>query len=402
MARKRTKKKQNAKHRIESGYTSVSSQIAPKSTSQTRKDIGSWRRAMDMARNVSGRQLYPLHLLYEDIETDALLTSQKNNRMLKVLSLPFMLKDVNGDTNETETKSFQNEKWVNEISTRILESIWYGHSLVELLIEDGNLITKLIPRTNVNQFEGLVYLDYSNPDKSIKYRESDEYGYTLLEFGKEGDLGLLNKTVPHVLMKRFATSCWSELGEIYGIPPRVLKTNTHNPAMLNRSEKMMRDMGAAAWFIIDESEDFEFAKGVSTNGDVYNNLIGLCNSEISLLSSGALIGQDTQNGSRSKDESAQDMLQQLINYDLSLLEQYWNTSVIPALVELGILKEGLTFAFEVTEDISDLWAMTQAALPYYEMDIEWLNNKFGLKITEKKASGFDQMLNLNLNPNDFF
>ncbi|WP_446662918.1 phage portal protein family protein, partial [Flavobacterium psychrophilum] len=35
---------------------------------------------------------------------------------------------------------------------------------------------------------------------------------------------MLNKAVSHVLFKRFAQSCWSELCEIYGIPPRVLKT----------------------------------------------------------------------------------------------------------------------------------------------------------------------------------
>jgi len=95
-----------------------------------------------------------------------------------------------------------------------------------------------------------------------------EYGAWILEFGQPGELGLLNNCVPHVLMKRFAQSCWSELCEIYDIPPRVMKTNTHDRGMVTRAEKMMKDMGSAAWFIIDGSEEFEFAQGVSTNGDV--------------------------------------------------------------------------------------------------------------------------------------
>ncbi len=399
----RNKKNRNQKATaLPNHFQSIGSQIAPKSISQVRKDIQYWRRTLDMARNVEGRQLYPLQLLYQDILLDALLMSQMKNRLLKALDTPFMFKDENGKTNDIVTEEMQNKRWVNDLCKYVLESIWFGHSLVEFLLENGNISTKLIPRTNVNQFEGLVYLDYTDVSKSIKYRDAYEYGKTILEFGDDNDLGLLNNTIPHVLMKRFSTSCWSELCEIYGIPPRVMKTNTHNPAMMKRSEAMMRDMGAAAWFIIDESEHFEFAQGVQTNGDVYKNLIALCNSEISLVSSGAIIGQDTVNGSRSKDESAQTMLQQLINSDLGLLEEAWNTVIIPALQELDILPQNIYLAFEITEDITDLWTMTKEALPYYDMDIDWMNRKFGLNIVSKKSNVFEQDLSLGLGGDDFF
>ena len=72
-----------------------------------------------------------------------------------------------------------------------------------------------------------------------------------MEFGSPRNYGLLNKAVPHALFKKFAHSCWSELCEIYGIPPRYIKTNTQDPEMLDRAEQMLRDMGSAAYFIID-------------------------------------------------------------------------------------------------------------------------------------------------------
>src|SRR5690606_29827767 len=165
------------------------------------------------------------------------------------------------------------------------------------------------------------------------------------------------------------------------------------------AEKMMTDMGAAAWFIIDESESFEFAKGVSTSGDVYKNLINLCNNEMSLLMSGAVIGQDTKNGSRSKDESAQDMPQTLIDADLQLLEQYWNSTVIPALVRLGVLKGELTYAYEQTEDLEQLWKMTNEASQHYDINPEWIKDKFGIDVIGKKE--VPQQNNLNLS-SDFF
>src|SRR5690606_25031665 len=124
---------------------------------------------------------------------------------------------------------------------------------------------ELIPRYNVVPQTGMFYPEYGDTSRGIAYRELPEFGTWILEFNSE-TLGLMNKLVPMALFTRFMESCWSELGEIYGIPPRVLKTNTQDATMLKRAESMMRDMGSASWFIIDETEEFEFAKGVATNG----------------------------------------------------------------------------------------------------------------------------------------
>src|SRR5690606_37976732 len=253
----------------------ISHQIAPKSVYRTRQDIQKWNQALNLARSVESPKQYPLQLLYNEIVIDALLSSQLENRRLKSLSASFTLSDSNGNANDNLTASLQNKKWVNEINEAIINSRFFGHSLIELNFKNGELEVTLIPRTNVDPVNGFVIPDYQDDIKKIPYRELPEYGTWILEFGKKGDLGLLNSCVPHVLFKRFAQSCWSELCEIYGIPPRVMKTNTHDKGMVSRSEKMMRDMGAAAWFIIDSTEEFQFAQGVQTNGDVYKNLIQL-------------------------------------------------------------------------------------------------------------------------------
>ena len=158
-------------------------------------------------------------------------------------------------------------------------------------------------------------------------------------------------------------------------------------------------MGSAAWFIIDESEQMEWAKAATTSGDVYKNLIKLCRDEISLLFSGAVIGQDTKNGSRSKDQSAQEMLQVLIDNDLDLIEKYWNTKVIPALVKIGVLKGDLTYGYEQTEDLSQLWNMTKDSLEYFDVKPEWVKEKFGIEVTGKREQPKQNTLSLGA---DFF
>ena len=376
-----------------------SGMIAPKAISQARQDIKTWKEAERLTKLEENPKWWKQILLYKDIRKDALLTSQYKNRTLKALGETIILKKPNGDIDQEQSDFLNNAVWSNEINKHILDSIYEGHSLLEFSFNDAGILqVDLIPRENVNPRDGLFYPDYME-DKSIDYREVREYGTWLLEFGEKDDLGLLNNAVPHVLFKRFAQSCWSELCEINGIPPRVLKTNTQDPTMMRRGEKMMRDMGAAAWFIIDESEKFEFAQSATQSGDVYSKLITLCDNQNSLLFSGAIIGQDTKNGSRSKDESSREVLQTLIDGDLVLLEKYWNSRVIPALQALGVIKGDVTYGYEQTEDLEQLWKMTSEVMQYKNVDDKWIIDKFGIQVTGDRVQPSAQNLNLS---SDFF
>ncbi len=281
-----------------------------------------------------------------------------------------------------------------------------GYTLIELNRKEneelsaGELSTPLItlvPRQNVIPQKGIILKDYTD-EKGLDYINAPEYGTWLLDFGTVGDLGLINKAIPHILFSRFAQSCWSELCEIYGIPPRVMKTNTRDRAALNRAEKMMTDMGAAAWFIIDESETFEWASnGVPSTGEVYNGLIKLCRDNISLLISGAIIGQDTKYGSKGKEESSQETLQDLVNADQTLVEQYMNEKVLSALYAIGVLPEdGLIFQYDQVEDLSELWKRTVDLMPYKNIPDEWIKDKFGVEVQGDRAANSQ---NLGL---DFF
>lgn len=360
-------------------------QILQKSLSRVRQDVASWNTALTMARKAEKPKRYLLYNLYDEILIDGLLRSQVSNRFLKSLATTFIISDKSGKVNDEVTAFLQDKIFVNEINKAILETRTHEHSVVELeRIGDpanNDLKCTLIKRQNIEPKEGLFYPDYSE-DKFIKYREMPEYGTFILEFGNTEGLGLLNCAVPHVLFKRFAQSCWSELCEIAGIPPRVMKTDTQNIAMLRRAERMMKDMGAAAWFIIDENEKFEWAESSKATGEVYERLMKFCNNEISMLISGAIMGQDTKNGSRSKESAMQETLQTLVDSDLSLIEQYWNSIVLPALANIGIIPSDLVFSYPESEDIDQLWKMTNEALGNgYDMDLEWANKTFGFKLT---------------------
>lgn len=383
--------------RIERRDTMVA-KLVPKSVSRTRKDISDWQGALRMADRVDNPRRAKLVRLYDDILLDAHLASQVEIRFQQTLAAPFSI--YRGDKeDEGLTEALAGMPWVDDLNTEILYSRLYGHSLVELSAEDGGLHVELIPRTHVVPETGLILIDEGDSN-GVAYRDTKEYRAWILEFGRRKDYGLLNKAVPHVLFKKFAQACWSELCEIYGIPPRYLKTNTQDPAMMARAESAMRDIGSAAWFILDETEEFKFAENsASTNGDVYKNLISLCNNEMSTLISGAVIGQDTVNGNRSKEEVGVSLQDKLVQADRKYLAMAWNDMVLPALARIGIVPEGCRYRPQPEEDTAKLLNQTVQILPYMKVDPDWVREKFGIQVTEPRETG--AVLSAGGN-NDFF
>jgi hypothetical protein len=382
--------------------------VVPKAMARTRADVLTWKSALAMAENIDNPKLYPYYNLVKDMLLDAHTTSQIKNRKLKTLSANFSIKKANGETHTELTSQLQKSVWFGDIIGHILDSEYFGYTLIELnrqVTDAGNddvpfldVEVTLVPRQNVIPQKGIILKDYTD-DKGLDYMNASEYGTWLLDFGGVGDLGLINKAIPHILFSRFAQSCWSELCEIYGIPPRVMKTNTRDRQAFNRAEKMMTDMGAAAWFIIDETEQFEWATtGVPSTGEVYDGLIKLCRDNISLLISGAIIGQDTKYGSKGKEVSSQDMLQALVDADQTMVEQCMNDKVLPALYAIGVLpEEGLSLVYDQVEDLGELWTRTKEILPYKEVSDDWIKEKFGIEVIGNKASTTPQKLSL-----DFF
>ena len=363
--------------------SSLSQKMIRRQVTRTRRDIADWKRALTLAERVNEPRFYQLIDIYNEIADDALLSSQINNRFERTIARQFEL-IVNGKVDEQATNQLRHISIMQDLIKAILESELFGVSLVELSMSNNQHQMSIINRRNIDPINARVYFDALQPNY-VDYRLLPEYGAYILEFNAE-HIGLLNKCVPHILFKKFAQSCWSELCEIYGIPPRFIKTNTSDPEMLDRAEQMVSEMGAAAGFVIDTTEEFQFAQGTSTNGDVYNNLIRLCSNEISMLISGAILGQDTANGNYSREESNSAILARLIESDQRMVEMYMNSIVLPAMRRIGWLNIGTNaeFHFSAVEDNDKLWQIAKEIMPYKEIDNDWLTEKFGIPVADKE------------------
>lgn len=354
----------------------LAGKITSRQRNLSRNDIADWSNAI--RRTLQSQPKYDkLQEIYTDIMRDAFLSSQIAVRRNKILSAPFSLSLGDKDMDIEDNL----RRLVRSAIGYCSDSLFYGYSYLEFTYNDMSLT--LLDRRNFDPQNRLIYFDLAA--EGIPVDRLREYGTTLLEFNSGSD-GLLLQAAPHVLFKRYAQSCWSELCEIYGMPPRYIKTNSQDQELVERYRQMLADIGSGASYILDLDDEMGFASTNATDGSVYERLIHLCSNEISLLVNGAVIGQDTVNGSNAKEQASQAITNDIIQGDKTYIEDAMNTVLIPALASFSIIPQDALFSFPHQEDSAELFSQTIQAANYFDIDTEWFREKFGIEVTASKTN----------------
>ena len=358
-----------------------------------RKDIADYQAAINQTLSQQPRWI-KLQELYNSLMLDAHLTSQVELRRNKTLCQTFALRS--GDKDIELSAELRN--LIYSAIGHVLDSVMYGYSLVEL--DPSTLSLTLLDRRNIDPKNKLLYL---NPlyGESLDYTTLREYNSTLFDF-VSSPLGLLSKAAPHVLFKRFAQSCWSEYCEIYGMPPRYIKTNTNDKELVDYYKDMLANIGSGASYVLDLDDDMGFAAITATGGDVYERLISLCKEELSLLICGAQVGQDTTYGSNAKEQSSQKLLTSVVEQDQEFVQNCLNTKLLPALSALNLLPQDAVFSYPQQEDTNKLFEKTIKAAAYFDIDPKWFKDKFGIEVTSQKTAQSSQLQALKAEDIDFF
>ncbi len=378
--------------------------LVASNTARAKKDIQQWRSALQQAEGVENPKRTLLYRLYQELVLDAHLSAEMQKRTLAVTGSAFSIYLQKDGTAATEKTELLHRPWFFDFLTLAMESVFWGHSLVQIGdVKEGEITeVTLIDRKHVIPEKGL-FIAQESDENGIAYREDRKYSPWLFEIGSDrGNLGLLNKTAPHVLFKRFAQSAWSEFCEIFGMPIRVAKTNTKDQDSLDRMENMMVNTGAAKFAIIDEAEKLEFIEIAKSNGEVYDALINRSNSELSKLINGAVMGEDSKNGSRSKEEVSERTADGITRSDKLAIAGYINYTMIPKLIEHGYPLQGVGFRFEKNKDIQGLWEITKGLLEHKDVANDFITNTFGIPVTDKPVIEKNASLSLKDNLTDPF
>ena len=367
-------------------------QLQRQTDALTRKDIGDWRNAWQMAINVDYPNRQRLYDIYRDVDVDLHLSGCIQQREGFVLARSFKLVDEKGNEN-AEAANFFAKPWFKQLMRYALDANYWGHSLIEL----GDLTTdingrltydgvKLINRKHVIPEYHRVITDLGMDwTTGVDYRQPPFCDW-LVEGGQPDSLGLFLKAATQTIPKKNALAFWDTFAEIFGMPMRIAHTTTRDDKELAKMEKMLDDMGAAMWGMFQEGTEIDVVE--STKGDafnVYDKRVDRANSELSKL----IIGQTMtieDGSSLSQSETHLEVFENIIDADCDMLRDIINEQLVPRMIRHGFPLKGLHFEWDDSVDYTpeQQKAFEEMLLNHYEVDGKYFMDKYGIPVGERR------------------
>lgn len=359
----------------------------------TRKDIASWRRAWQAALNVDRPDRRALYDIYTDSLIDNHLTGCIGQRKALVMQRSFKLADIGGIKDEEATALFDSA-WFKRLLSLAMDSRFWGHSLIELgepEKRNGRMrysYAALVPRKHVVPEYGVILRDQGDDiSAGIRYREGEMASW-VVEAGEPFDLGLLLKTAPQTISKRYALAFWDQFAEIFGIPMRIAKTDIRDKAERQRIYNSLRDMGTTNFGVLPDGTEIDIKESSRSDAfNVFDQRVERANSEISK----AIVGQTmtSDNGSsKSQGEVHLHILEGIAEEDADFIRDLINDELLPRMTAHGFPVDGLRFDWDDRIDYTpeQQVAIESMILTRYDIDPKYWEEKYGIKVTGERQA----------------
>lgn len=369
-------------------FRSIVTEIHLATDALTRKDIADWRGAWQMAINTDNPDRRRLYDIYRDVEADLHLSGCIEQRRGFVMSRSFKLVNSSGDEDK-DARHFFDQAWFKQLLEYCHDSLWWGHSLVELgeVTQDGDGClcydgVTLIPRKHVvPEYHRCIRNAGDHWTSGFDYREPPFSG-RLIEAGKPQDLGKYLKAAQQTIPKKNALAFWDAFAEIFGMPTRVAKTTSRDPKEREKLERMMQATGNALSVVTNSETEIQFVE--SSHGDafnVYDKRVDRANSELSKLTIGQTMTIE-DGSSLSQSETHLEVFNNLVEADRDMLRDIVNNQLIPRMIADGFPLGGLRFEWD---DATDYTPEQQVAFETmiadrYEVDPSYFADKYNMPV----------------------
>lgn len=354
-------------------------------------DISHWRRACQSAINAEQPNRCHLYDIYRDVELDNHLSGAVEQVNGFVKCRAFKLVDAEGNPDDEALAYFQTE-WFRDFVDYVLESRYWGYSLIELgdiiTDEDGKLSfdgLTIVDRKHVIPEYGRVVKNAGDDwHNGVDYRERP-YADWYIGVGKTHDLGLYEKAALQTIPKKYSFSFWENFEEMFGIPIRVAKTSSRDATERAKLGAMMQNMGHKAWGVFGDDTEIELvetSKGDSYN--VYDKRIERANSELSKL-----ILQQTMTiddgSSKSQSETHMDVFRNLITSICDLVKNTVNNKLIPRMARFGFPVKGLRFEWDDPDNFTpeQKIRILELVLSHYKVPASYINDTYDIPAEDK-------------------
>ena len=331
--------------------------------------------------------------LYEAcVQQDAHIRSVLETLESQIIGERYMLarQNANGQyVRDVEaTKKIQGSQFI-KIIKGIAESKLYGYTLIEInptidpitgKLNDVNLIERrnvLPEQKTVLKRQGiwLPNWDLETP----KYKKN----YILIN---SGDLGLFSATTPLILAKKFTLANYINFSHTYGQPIIHGKSESENLGDRNR---LANDIASAATnrvIVTGLNDDIDIKAFTMPNSEkIYTSLIELVNAEVSNL----ILGSESMAGATQSyvgsTKAHQDIFRDRIKVYREYIENAMNEEIIPRLVAMGYIENGLEFKYSGGLEMSveskiDLYDFLSDK---YEIEPDEIAKEFGVVVKKQ-------------------
>ena len=341
-------------------------------------DIADFMTAIQAAENVDFPMRYRLYDLYSDILMDTHLFSVIDRRMSSVAAADISCVR-NGIPDEAIGEQIDSP-WFISLVRDILDSRFWGFSLLQFYKKDGWIDYDLIPRKHVDPVKRLI-LHRQTDITGVSWDEYDN----LLPVGRRDDLGLLARAAPWVIYKRNDVADWAQFAEIFGTPIREYIYETDDDDARRRAIADAAEEGSLAAFIHAKDTELHLVESGNKSGssDLYDKFCQRCNNEISKLILGNTLTTESQtHGTQSLGTVHKKEEEKLLRDDQKYILNVLNYDMTDIFQAMGIDTKGGRFVFvdpKYTDLQSKITILTQLKSSFgLPIDDDYLYNEFGI------------------------
>jgi hypothetical protein len=344
----------------------------------------------------------PLIDLYEAcVQQDAHLSAVLETVESQIIGERYMLARQNERgkyvKDVEETKKIQGSQFT-KIIKGIVESKWYGYTLLEIMSAISPLTNKLaevniIERRNVlpNQQRVVQRQGQWSPGWDVNSAQYSR-NYILIN---TGTLGLFSATTPLILAKKFTLANYVNFSHTYAQP--IIHGKTESESIQDRQRLAQNIANAAQNKIIvtglNDAVDIKTFT-MSNSEHIYTSLIEFVNKEVSnlIVGSSSMAGE-TQSYVGSTN-AHQDIFRERIEVYREYIENVMNEEVIPRLVDMGYIKSGLEFKYANRVEMSnkDKISLYSFITDKYEVSADEIEKEFGI-VVGKQFNALSEIAN---------
>lgn len=337
-------------------------------------DVGTWRRALQSADRGRTALLYDL---YDDMLIDPVLGDAAEKRAGAVLNGDLTFLDAKGKEVDVITDLIDTEEF-EELQKIILGAKLYGRSGVELGWSGDRLSVYEVAPKYIDLTERKVLLDPANPEVGIPY----EGNPSLVMLGRDRSYGIILRAIPYAIYKRGGFGDWSQWIELFGMPQRIGKYNTYDPASKRLLEEAMERAGSAPYMVIPQDAQVELHESNSGNGISFSQFRQACNEEMLI----AMLGQTLttisgERGARSLGEVHQEVELAKNKADMRYLQRSLNRHILPYLELAGLPVKGGRFAYPDDTEVTTVDDLVKLST-IISIPKDYIYNKYGIPVPE--------------------